>query len=198
MMWQRSHRAEARAREVADRHYNRQKVGSRQFVPPGRCLVLYAETATGRAAWVTSWPFGEFVKHRWPGAWVCSLFRNEGAGLASSMIRDALAATRSYYGEAPQLGLVTFVDPDKVRPTMVRGKPVWGWTWLKAGFEADGETEGGLLAFRMRPERMPPPSPALESSLAAPLFFGGVFIPAYAPSPDRARPAPAVCVQAAP
>lgn len=172
LIWTLSHRADPNARALADRHYNRQKVGTPQFVPPGRCHVLYAETNTGSAFWVTSWPFGEYVKHRWPGAWVCSAFRNEGAGRAQDMIRDALAATRHRYGEPPELGLVSFIDRSKVRPVMVRGEPVWGWTWLQAGFEYDGETEGGLLAVRIRPERMPDPKPALPM-LAGPLFARG-------------------------
>jgi len=36
--WQRSYRADPRAARIADRHYNRQRVGAAQFVPPGRCL----------------------------------------------------------------------------------------------------------------------------------------------------------------
>ena len=67
MRWALSHRFDARALPLADRHYNRQKVGSPQFVPPGRCLVLLTEDA--RALWVTSWPFAEFTKHAWAGAW---------------------------------------------------------------------------------------------------------------------------------
>ena len=54
MIWQQSHRGDPRARELADRHYNRQKPGTPQFVPPGRCCVLYTETPTGKAFWVTS------------------------------------------------------------------------------------------------------------------------------------------------
>ena len=150
-MWRLSHRADPDALPIADRHYNRQKPGTPQFVPPGRCLVLLAD----KALWVTSWPFAEFVRHRWAGAWVCSLFRKEGSGIASKMICAAVAATRWKYGEPPNLGMVTFIDPEHVRPTMVRGVPTWGWTWIKAGFEPDGETQGGLLAFRLSPERMP-------------------------------------------
>ena len=36
----RSHRADPEVVPLADRHYNRQKIGSPQFAPPGRCLVL--------------------------------------------------------------------------------------------------------------------------------------------------------------
>jgi hypothetical protein len=72
--WRLSHRADAAALPLADRHYNRQKPGTPQFVPPGRCMVLL--TAAADALWVSSWPFAEYVKHAWAGAWVCSCFRS--------------------------------------------------------------------------------------------------------------------------
>lgn len=153
MIWSRSDRFDPRARDVADRHYNRQKPGTDQFVPPGRCLVLYAETATGRAFWVTSYPYAEYVRHAWAGAWVCSAFRNEGAGLSSDLIREAIAATRYYMGEPPPLGMVTFVDRSKVK-----GKRHFGYCYRMAGFEECGETKGGLLALQLLPHQMPEPA----------------------------------------
>lgn len=162
MIWQKSHRADARARELADRHYNRQKPGTPQFVPPGRCCVLYAETESGKAFWVTSYPFAEYVKHKWAGAWICSAFRNEGAGVASEMILDAVAATRAHFGEPPALGMITFIDKRKVRPTMRHGMPTWGYTYKLAGFQYVGMTKGGLLAFQLLPENMPPIQPAIN------------------------------------
>ena len=66
-------------------------------------------------------------------------------------------------GDPPALGMVTFINRSKVRPTMVRGEPVWGWTWRKAGFVECGETAGGLLALQLHPEDMPPPiAPSLS------------------------------------
>ena len=156
-VWQLSHRADYRARLVADRHYNRQKVGTPQFVPPGRCFVLYANEAGREALWVTSWPFAEYVKHAWAGAWVCSAFRNEGVGRASDLIVAAMAHSRAHFGDPPPLGMVTFVDRSKVRPTVVRGREVWGWTYLKAGFCEVGETKGGLLALQILPADFPAP-----------------------------------------
>lgn len=156
MIWELSHRADPKARELADRHYNRQKPGTPQFVPPGRCLVLYTQTDTGKAFWVTSWPFAEYVKHQWAGAWVCSAFRNEGAGVASELIREAVAATKAFYGDPPPLGMITFIDAKKVKPTMVHGQKTWGYTYTKAGFRYVGKTKGGLLAFQLLPEDMPP------------------------------------------
>jgi hypothetical protein len=149
--WHLSHRFDRAAVALADRHYNRQKPGTPQFVPPGRCLVLLTEAAD--ALWVTSWPRAEFTKHRWAGAWVNSCFRREGPGLASEMIREAVAATLAYFGPPPALGMVTFVDTDKVRRKRDPGR-----CYLRAGFMAVGETEGGLLAFQMVPEAMPEPA----------------------------------------
>lgn len=162
MRWSVSHRGDPPAVRIADRHYNRQKPGTSQFVPPGACLVLL----TKGAAWTTSWPKAEYVKHRWPGAWVNSLFRKEVPGLASEFIIEAVAATRWTWPDVPELGMVTFVDREKVESE----NP--GYCYLMAGFERDGETEGGLLAFRMSPERMPDPEPPLGAAL--PLFVSGV------------------------
>lgn len=164
-VWQLSHRADYRARLVADRHYNRQKPGTPQFVPPGRCFVLYANEGGHEALWVTSWPFAEYVRHAWAGAWVCSAFRNEGAGRASELIVTAISHSRQHFGDPPPLGMVTFIDRRKVRPTRVRGTEVWGWTYQKAGFRVVGETKGGLLALQLPPESFPAAAP-----LASPLF----------------------------
>lgn len=164
MHWELSHSCDDRARPLADRHYSRQKPGTPRFVPPGRCLTLLGRER--RALWVTSWPYAEYVKHEWAGAWICSLFRNEGEALASDLIREAVAATRWRYGAPPDLGLVTFVDPAQVRHKRDPGR-----CFLRAGFEPCGMTKGGLLAFRMRPERIPaaeaPWRPAVQLALVA-------------------------------
>lgn len=153
MRWCASNRADPVAARLADRHYNRQKIGSPQFAPTGSCVVFLADCA--RAFWITSAPFAEYVKHAWAGAWINSAFRQEKAGTASELIRQAVAATRAHYGEPPTLGMVTFIDRTKVQPTMVRGKPVWGWSYRKAGFVDAGETKGGLLALQLWPDAMP-------------------------------------------
>lgn len=147
--WELSHRADPRARVIADRHYNRQKIGAPQFVPPGRCLVLWQP----RAFWITSWPFAEFVKHAWAGAWVCSAFRNEGAGLSSELIREAVSATLWRWPNPPELGMVTFVNRDKVRPKRDPGR-----CFLRAGFRPAGETAGGLVALTLAVDDMPEPA----------------------------------------
>lgn len=157
--WCKSHRADPIARQIADRHYNRQKPGTPQFVPPGSCCVFI--TKNQKAFWVTSAPIAKYVKHAWAGAWVCSAFRSEDAGRASDLIRWAVAATRAHYKDhIPDLGMITFIDRQKVKPIIVRGKPTWGYTWKRAGFQVAGETKGGLLALQLLPRDMPPSCPA--------------------------------------
>lgn len=148
--WHISNRADPRALPLADRHYNRQKIGAPQFVPPGSCLVLLTEHAD--ALWVTSAPIAAYVKHAWAGAWTCSLFRNEGTVLSSELIRSAVAATRWYYGEPPALGFITFVDADKTRHKRDPGR-----CYRKAGWSHVGYTAGGLYALQLIAAAMPDP-----------------------------------------
>lgn len=144
--WRLSHRADRAALPLADAHYNRQKIGSPQFVPPGTCLVMLTEDRT--ALWVTSWPKAEYVKHAWRGAWVNSLFRNEGNHLSSNLIRHGVAHTRAVWPNVPELGIVTFVDPSKTKD-----KEVPGWCYRRAGWTDVGRTAGGLWVFQQLPDR---------------------------------------------
>ena len=146
--WIRSHRADPEVVPLADRHYNRQKIGSPQFAPPGRCLVL--KTPTLDAFWITSYPYAQYVRHAWAGAWVCSAFRNESPHLSSEMIREAVACSIAEWIEVPELGMITFVDTRKTKP-----KRDPGYCYLKAGFKRVGETKGGLAALQMLPAEMP-------------------------------------------
>ena len=154
MRWALSNRADPRALPLADRHYNRQKPGSRQFVPPGRCLVLLTQAAD--ALWVSGWPLAEYVRHAWAGAWICTCFRNESAVLSSELIREGVAATLWAWGAPPPHGMVTFVDAAKVRRKRDPGR-----CFRRAGFEPCGLTKGGLVALRLTPERMPAPATPL-------------------------------------
>jgi len=156
-LWRMSYSSARDALPLADRHYSRKTPGSHKLTPPGRCLVLMA--AWDLAIWATSWP--AYSNNRWPGAWINSLFRREGGPPASVLIRQAVAATRWYWPEVPALGMVTFVDPAKIRPR----RAGWGKCYLKAGFQEDGRTQCGSLALRMPPDRMPPPMAPAVSAL---------------------------------
>lgn len=158
MIWKSSHRADKNALPLADRHYNRQKIGSPQFVPPGRCMVLL--TPDRGALWVTSFPFAQFVKHAWAGAWVNSLFRRESGALASDLIKDAVAATVHTWPEPPsvlypycnyQICMVTFIDPKHVHH-----KRDFGRCYVKAGFKrCKGKTKAGLVVVHLATRNIP-------------------------------------------
>jgi hypothetical protein len=158
MRWQVSDRADPAAARLADRHYSRKTVGAQQFTPPGRCVVL--RTPEADALWVTSWPYARFTRHAWPGAWLCSIFRNESEHLSSELIREALAATRAVWPVPPDLGCITFVDPAKVRPKRDPGR-----CFLRAGFHRAGHTQGGLVVLQVLPGAMPGPLAASRTQL---------------------------------
>lgn len=162
MIWMRSHRRDPRALELCDRHYSRQKPGSDQFVKAGSCAVFFAETASGKALWATS--VQKHVKHAWAGAWECALFRNEGAGLSSTLIRDAIAASLAHYGAPPAIGMITFVNPTKVRSKRDPGR-----CFIRAGFEPiactiPADPADRLLVLQITPDRMPEPAPLAWSA----------------------------------
>lgn len=122
--WQRVTKFDQRARRIADRHYSRQSVGSPQFMPNGKTLVLLSDD--GRAVWGVC----ENLPPNPPGAaprWRCTIFRNEGAGLSSALIREATEKTLDYwtrhYGGAPhRVPLTTEIDPSKTRPKRDPGR----------------------------------------------------------------------------
>ncbi len=148
--WRRSDKFDLPSVALADRHYNRQKPGTSQFVRPARSLVL--RSSDGGALWVSIWP--EFVQHAWPGSWECQIFRREhGDVVASEMIRHAVAHTCAEFGDAPATGMVTFIDPEKVRHKRDPGR-----CFLRAGFRKVGVTRRRkLIVLQMLPSSMPEP-----------------------------------------
>lgn len=176
MRWHESWRADPRAREIYDRHYSRRasSVGKKQFVAPSRNVVLVIPSS---AMWVTIWQ--EHVEHAWPGAWLCSAFRNERPDLyrSSELVLEALAATRFELGDPPPAGMVTFVDEDKTRRKRDPGR-----CFRRAGFHVSGSMpccagkpertiDRDLLALHIAPEAMPP---AVRSLRAQGDLFGGL------------------------
>lgn len=108
-------------------------------------------TPEANALWVTSWPFAQYVRHAWAGAWVNSLFRNESEYRASDLIRSAVAESIDFYGPMPPLGIVSFVDPRHVPSTPVHGERIYGYCYLKAGWKHVGFTKGRLWAWQLVP-----------------------------------------------
>lgn len=113
-------------------------------------MVLKHETAgVVDAFWITSWPFAQYVRYAWAGAFVCSAFRNESGILSSSLIRAAVVETGLKWPAIPEQGMITFVSTKHVRK-----KRDWGRCYLRAGFERVGETKGGLVALQLTQRSM--------------------------------------------
>jgi len=152
MHWMVTHQYDSRGAKLADRHYSRQRKGTRQVAPPGRMLVLITEEAS--ALWVTSWPDPEMVRRDWyKDAWMCTLFRNESSIPSSELIREAVAITRWKYGTPPVSGMVTIVDQHKVT------SEIPGYCFKRAKFKHVRETKrAGLHILQLTPAKMPEPA----------------------------------------
>jgi hypothetical protein len=124
------------ANALFDRHYSRRptSIGCGNVAGPVRHLVLVAEDET--AVWITSWP--EFNADGLD-VWRCSVFRNEGKGRSSDLIRTAMQVTACAWEDRPTApaGWATFVDRRRVRST----NP--GYCFQKAGWWVDPEYRPG-------------------------------------------------------
>ncbi len=114
---------------LADRHYSRRTPGAPQFMPNGRKLVLRDTAGTVVFGWL--WSPVELRADKQDG-YNCTIFRNESQRIASDVIIEAERAAVAKWG---QNRAFTYVDPRKVPATMVRGYPVWGWCFYKAGWK---------------------------------------------------------------
>lgn len=128
------------AAAIFDRHYSRGAAGSPFVAGPGEKMVLLTPCARALFVW------RQFVsKDPTVGAddVNCAVFRNEGAGLSSSLILEAMAlAWRKWPGRR----LYTYVDPRKVRSR----NP--GYCFLMAGWRRCGITKRrGFLILEVRP-----------------------------------------------
>lgn len=148
VVWEMSWRYDPVVARLADRHYSRLRPGTPGFVGSGRPLVL--RTKDGGAGWVSFWQPNP--THRWKKSWNNSLFRNETSIRASDLIRQAVAITRYCWGEPPEDGFITFVDPNRVRS---KSNP--GHSYVIAGWRNVGKTPRGLLVFQLSRDRFPDP-----------------------------------------
>lgn len=122
----RSTKWDQEARALADRHYSRQKIGARQFIPPGETVVLRNPEGT----WLFVWRKSKYRSDTQTG-WNCSIFRNESKRLSSEII---LACEKFVEGRK-----YTFVNSRKIKSS----NP--GCCFLKAGWKREGLTKGGLI-----------------------------------------------------
>ncbi|MCM3456574.1 hypothetical protein M3685_21985 [Heyndrickxia oleronia] len=149
MCWVEVNKSDSRAVALADRHYTRQKPGTKQFCRPGNNIVLLSKDE--KALWVT-W---RGIRDDGLDAWECTLFRNEGEYLSSHLIVLALGITVFKWGKPPKDGVITYV-----------GKHLKGGTFHAAGFRKIGESKKRKLPLlQLSNDRMPPPLEPADNSL---------------------------------
>lgn len=126
------------ARTIFDRHYSRRVYADgrkpKLFVGPGVKKVLMLADGRGLFVW------RKFISDDGQDGVNCAVFRNESDEIASELIRQAVTIARETW---PSERFYTYIDPRKVKPTMVRGYPVWGWCFYKAGFHFVSVGKGG-------------------------------------------------------
>lgn len=137
--WSIVHHSDPRALDMADRHYSRQSPGTPEFCQSGHKIVLMHFAPDGEPAALWAWHRpapGKAVRADGLDVWACTLFRVERRTvLASELIREAAAIARALWSPLPADGLYTTVNPRKVPPTRVRGRDVWGYCYIKAGWQ---------------------------------------------------------------
>jgi len=122
------------ARSLYDRRYSRYRYADGRkpmlFVGPGEKLVLLTPCARALFVW------RKFISGDAQPGVNCSVFRNEGAGLSSDLIRSAEGiAWQRWPGER----LYTYINPRKIAST----NP--GWCFMAAGWKRCGVTKWNKL-----------------------------------------------------
>lgn len=136
------------ARALFDEHYSRQPYADgrkpKLFVGPGEKMVLLTRDADALFAW------RRFISDNDQTGVNCAIFRRKKVAeeLATELIRAAEERARERWGDER---LYTYVDPRKVNPTLVRGVPVWGWCFWKAGWSYAGMSKSGKIIWAKAP-----------------------------------------------
>lgn len=146
MTWQIVGKFDRDACCLADRHYSRRKVGSPQFMPPGQTLVLLSEAKDAVFGWWRPHPDSGLRAMNNLDGWTCTIFRNEGSTLSSSLILQAEDVLRSRHSCGPS-GMLTYVWDKKIRST----NPGYCFQiagWAPIGRSADGRKTLLQKAFR--------------------------------------------------
>ncbi len=133
---------DAECAELADRHYSRRTVGDRQFLPPGRTIVL--RNAEGTLVFAWHWPL-EGRRADGEVGYSCSIFRNESGRLSSEVILEAEGFAFEKWGRGR---VFTYVNPKKLGFRKCRGAEYCPWPpgrcFIEAGWRFTRVSKGGL------------------------------------------------------
>jgi hypothetical protein len=145
-MWRRVTKFDPRACDLADRHYSRRTPGSPQFMPPGQTIVLLTEANDAVFGWWRPHPSSGIKAMNGLDGWTCTIFRNEGPTLSSTLI---LAAEYIFAAEGLDIGpsgLITYVWDRKIRST----NP--GYCFKMAGYRPTGRSRDGRKTLLQKPK----------------------------------------------
>lgn len=146
--WEHVKRVDTRARILADRHYSRQTIGHREFMPPGRTFVLIVRSDSAPCGASAVWGVCENLGMDGVRRWRVTIFRNEASGMLSSeLVRQATDATFTrwvvHYGDLPPCRLTTEIDTRKTRRKRDPGR-----CFRRAGWEEIGRSsDSGLVVL---------------------------------------------------
>jgi hypothetical protein len=133
--WEIVRKFDPRAVALADRHYNRRKRGSNQFMPPGETLVLVTGDSLAVWGWWRPAPASGIPSINGLDGWTCTIFRNEGPKLSSDLVLAAEAVLASEQRDdcGPD-GMLTYVWDKRIRST----NP--GYCFKQAGWHPIGRS----------------------------------------------------------
>jgi len=170
-------------RTIFDRHYSRHVYADgrkpKLFMGPGEKIVLMQADGSAIFGW------RKFKSDDGQQGVNCAIFRREDGDEKGSAL---IASARKFaHARWPGERLFTYVDPRKVKPTMIKGGrfPVWGYCFYRDGWTFDCVTKSGKITLAR--EHAGPLSdgvgraPRPEQTSDA-VTFG------QNPSPPRARP----------
>jgi hypothetical protein len=143
--WRRIPKFDARGARLADRHYSRRKIGSPQFMPPGQTIILLSIDELSVFGWWRPDPASGIRSMNGLDGWTCTIFRREGAGLASEMILDAELAFDEFGYDCGPDGLITYVADAKVT------SPNPGYCFKRAGYQVAGRSADDKKTLLRKP-----------------------------------------------
>jgi hypothetical protein len=123
---------DAECAALADDHYSRQSPGDRQFMPPGRTIIIRNPAGTMVFGW--NWQLPHKRKDRESG-YCCSIFRNVSELRSSDVILECTQIAFRKWGPDR---VFTYVDPTKIRSA----NP--GYCFKQAGWSFVRKTGTGL------------------------------------------------------
>ncbi len=120
---------------LADGHYSRRTIGSPQFMPPGQTLVLVTEDELAVWGWWRPHPDSGLRAMNGLDGWTCTIFRNTGPILSSTLILEAERMLADRYDCGPD-GMLTYVWDRKVQ-SVNPGYCFKRAGWVRRGRSAD-------------------------------------------------------------